>query len=205
MIDHICPKCGSTALETNLINSIIRGQPDWTELRDLLGLPSTDCDKQLVIQEIKDLNQRIKNQAGVISGMQADRDAMEDDLESLEHTLGQESKEQDRLYDENQDLKRWKAQAIETMPPYQEIAEALGLKVGDSIHDKILPGIQRLKTFQKKDEAEANELSEKLMEAEAEIKRLKDELWMSKLRVDVARDSFREFERLVGDFMKATR
>jgi hypothetical protein len=31
---------------------------DWTELRDILHLPSSDCDKTLVIREIKQLTKK---------------------------------------------------------------------------------------------------------------------------------------------------
>lgn len=43
------------------------------------------------------------------------------------------------------ELEVWKKQAIEVMPPYQEIAQELGIKLGESIHDKILPNIKMLK------------------------------------------------------------
>lgn len=41
-------------------------------------------------------------------------------------------------------LKSWKRQAIAVMPPIQEIGKAIGVKLGESIHDKILPAIERL-------------------------------------------------------------
>lgn len=41
-------------------------------------------------------------------------------------------------------LKAWKDEAIAAMPPMQEIAKALEIPLGQSIHDKILPGIERL-------------------------------------------------------------
>ena len=44
------------------------------------------------------------------------------------------------------ELDGWKEAAISVMPPMQEIGKALGLTLGQSIHDKILPGIQRLTT-----------------------------------------------------------
>lgn len=49
-----------------------------------------------------------------------------------------------RLEQERDALARWKAEALSVMPPLQEIGAALGLTLGDSIHDKILPGIQAL-------------------------------------------------------------
>lgn len=42
-------------------------------------------------------------------------------------------------------LRRWKAEAIEVMPDMQAIGKALGLRIDESIHDKILPGIEKLK------------------------------------------------------------
>lgn len=38
-------------------------------------------------------------------------------------------------------LEYWKESAISVSPPLQEIGKALGLRLGTSIHDKILPGI----------------------------------------------------------------
>lgn len=52
------------------------------------------------------------------------------------------------------DFKRWKAEAIAVMPDYQKIGELLGLKLGQSVHDKIVPGIEKLQA-DKKQVAEA--------------------------------------------------
>jgi hypothetical protein len=46
---------------------------------------------------------------------------------------------------EVQTLKSWKAEALSVMPDYQAIGKALNIKLGESIHDKILSEIQRLK------------------------------------------------------------
>ena len=43
------------------------------------------------------------------------------------------------------ELKAWKESALSVDPPLQEIARELGLPLGLSIHDRILPAIQRLK------------------------------------------------------------
>jgi hypothetical protein len=40
------------------------------------------------------------------------------------------------------ELRKWKAEAIAVMPDYQAIGKALGVPLGQSIHDKILPAIQ---------------------------------------------------------------
>jgi len=45
---------------------------------------------------------------------------------------------------ENEQLREWKRQMLLVMPPMQEIANAIGLIAGETIHDKILPGIERL-------------------------------------------------------------
>jgi hypothetical protein len=55
-------------------------------------------------------------------------------------------------------LANWKAEAIATMPPFQEIGKALGVGLGQSVHDKILPGIAALAR-------ERDELRAKLCEA----------------------------------------
>lgn len=55
------------------------------------------------------------------------------------------AEECERLEKEIAELKEWKQSAISVMPPIQEIGKALGIKLGESIYDKILPGIERLK------------------------------------------------------------
>ena len=46
---------------------------------------------------------------------------------------------------ESSELKAWKESMLSVLPPLQEIARELGLPLGQSIHDRILPAIQRLK------------------------------------------------------------
>jgi hypothetical protein len=42
------------------------------------------------------------------------------------------------------ELKEWKESALMVMPDYQAIGKALGLQLGESVHDKILPAIQKV-------------------------------------------------------------
>lgn len=49
------------------------------------------------------------------------------------------------LKKERDELAEWKRQALSVYPPMQEIGKELGLTLGDTIHDKILPGIITLK------------------------------------------------------------
>ena len=49
-----------------------------------------------------------------------------------------------KLIEERDALARWKTEALSVDPPWQEIGAALGLTLGATIHDKILPGIQAL-------------------------------------------------------------
>lgn len=46
---------------------------------------------------------------------------------------------------ELEQLRAWKESAMSVMPDYQAIGKALGVKLGESVHDKILPGVERLK------------------------------------------------------------
>lgn len=46
---------------------------------------------------------------------------------------------------EIEELRRWKAEALKVMPDFQAIGKALGVPIGETIHDKILPGIEKLK------------------------------------------------------------
>ena len=45
---------------------------------------------------------------------------------------------------ERDELKAWKESAISVTPDMQAIGKALNVKLGESIHDKILPGINNL-------------------------------------------------------------
>jgi|GEM_PF-4729727 len=49
------------------------------------------------------------------------------------------------LVKEIEQLKRWKKEAIAVMPDYQAIGKAIGVPLGQSVHDKILPEIERLR------------------------------------------------------------
>lgn len=51
---------------------------------------------------------------------------------------------------ENEELREWKKSAISVMPPIQEIGKELNVRLGHSVHDKILPGIQALKAENKR-------------------------------------------------------
>lgn len=57
-------------------------------------------------------------------------------------------------------LKRWKDEMLEVWPPYPEIGKALGIPLGSTTHDKILPGILAL-------QAERDELARRCALAEA--------------------------------------
>jgi len=48
-----------------------------------------------------------------------------------------------RLERERDELRRWKTEALTVMPPYQEIGQEIGVTLGSSIHDKILPELVR--------------------------------------------------------------
>ncbi len=47
------------------------------------------------------------------------------------------------------DLEAWKKSALSVSPPLQEIGRELGLTIGESVHDKILPAIKLLKSQQR--------------------------------------------------------
>lgn len=53
--------------------------------------------------------------------------------------------ENDGLKKEIEELKSWKQSAISVMPDMQAIGKALNVPLGQSVHDKILPGIEKLK------------------------------------------------------------
>lgn len=47
------------------------------------------------------------------------------------------------LKEENERLKDWKESAMNVMPDFQEIAKLLNVPLGESVHDKIIPGIKK--------------------------------------------------------------
>lgn len=53
--------------------------------------------------------------------------------------------EAEALKAEVNSLRQWKYEAIAVMPDFQTIGRLLGLKLGQSVHDKIVPGIVKLK------------------------------------------------------------
>jgi hypothetical protein len=67
----------------------------------------------------------------------------------------------------------WKKSAIEVMPDMQAIGKELGLTVGQSVHDKILPGILKLKqelSWYKQNHAQVLEEVNKLVELQKKFK-----------------------------------
>ncbi len=52
---------------------------------------------------------------------------------------------------ELEQLRQWKKEAIAVMPDFQKIGKLLGLKLGESVNDKIIPFIE--KCLESKEEA----------------------------------------------------
>lgn len=48
---------------------------------------------------------------------------------------------------ELQELREWKKQALEVMPDFQKIGELIGVKLGDTVHDKIVPYLEKITDF----------------------------------------------------------
>ncbi len=45
---------------------------------------------------------------------------------------------------ELEQLRQWKKEAIAVMPDFQKIGQLIGVKLGESVHDKIIPFIEKL-------------------------------------------------------------
>ncbi len=67
------------------------------------------------------------------------------DAQNLASNLDKALAERDALEAKVAELENWKREAQEVMPPFQEIGKQLGVRPGESVHDKILPGIVGLK------------------------------------------------------------
>ena len=83
-----------------------------------------------------------------------------------------------------ENLQRWKTEATAVMPDFQEIGKIVGIKLGESVHDKIIPEIAKLK--EEVNEYSRNlkncndhyskrfhELSKEISEKDEEIEKLK--------------------------------
>ena len=68
---------------------------------------------------------------------------IENELETIAEVV-QLATELEQVTRERDALKDWKQSAISVAPPLQKIGKALNIGLGESIHDKILPGIEGL-------------------------------------------------------------
>lgn len=80
------------------------------------------------------------------------------------HSSNYTSKED--LQKEIKELRGWKESAIAIMPDYQAIGLELGLHIGQSVYDKILPAIKQLK----KNNLNSNDVEQLLNQLEASHK-----------------------------------
>jgi hypothetical protein len=71
--------------------------------------------------------------------------ALEEMVSNLEEQSEEKTSVLNKLLPELERLKDWKESAISVMPDLQAIGKALNVPLGQSIHDKILPGIEALK------------------------------------------------------------
>jgi len=74
----------------------------------------------------------------------------------------------------NDQLSQWKKEAVAVMPDFQKIGELLGIRIGESVVDKIIPGIESLQSRIKDRNEVVKRLTEQSMERAAEIERLKE-------------------------------
>lgn len=64
----------------------------------------------------------------------------------LRNCLYKKESQIESLRKENEELKAWKESMLSVMPPIQEIGKAIGVKLGETVHDKILPFIEQAKS-----------------------------------------------------------
>lgn len=50
-----------------------------------------------------------------------------------------------KLLKKIEELEKWKKEAMETMPDWQAIGKELGLEIGDTVHDKVLMALKKLR------------------------------------------------------------
>jgi hypothetical protein len=61
---------------------------------------------------------------------------------------------EDVLRAQIKELEAWKESAIAHMPDFQEIGKLLNIPLGESVHDKIIPGIKKIQELQKEVDAQ---------------------------------------------------
>lgn len=92
---------------------------------------------------------------------------------------------------EIESLSQWKKEAIAVMPDYQKIGELIGLKLGTSVHDKIVPAIEQLKAENEILNDSANGLVKRSEQLRVENERLKDGIDKIKRNADkISADSY---------------
>ena len=67
----------------------------------------------------------------------------------------------EKLTKENEELRYWKESMIKATPDWQEIGRVIGVRLGDSVSDKIIPTFQTLTTRVRELEGEVEKLKGK--------------------------------------------
>jgi hypothetical protein len=97
------------------------------------------------------------------------------------------------------ELQSWKDSAIRAMPPYQEIGAELQLPWGASVHDKILPTIQGLKT-------QVRELTEALDQAKLTfffVRNLSHDAWRDPPNLEAICKRIEDYAKMEYDLIEA--
>lgn len=117
-------------------------QPDQspeadTETTDEFKMKNRLAQKEEVIEaEIEDI---LLSQHGNLVGYKMAAKAISDKFKGIKE-------ENKRLQSEVNELRAWKESAMSVTPDMQKIGRLLNVRLGDSIHDKIIPGIQQLQS-----------------------------------------------------------
>lgn len=115
-------------------------------LKEIGGVLDADCDPQAMARAalstpsaggVKEGTRSLK-EGEVMHPDSLEKHLLMAERDTLKAKLAAAEKERD-------ELAQWKESAMSVSPPLQEIARELGVGLGQSIHDKILPGIRELK------------------------------------------------------------
>lgn len=69
-------------------------------------------------------------------------------------------------YEDYEKLLRWKQEQMAVIPDWQEIGREMGLTLGDSVHDKILPWIREAKALVQDKDMEIQFLTDEISRIE---------------------------------------
>jgi hypothetical protein len=114
-------------------------------------LSSKDAEIQSLRTVIENADTEALNKLSValedIQQLREHNTGLKAEIKSYEYWVEHEhDKEVDEYQKEIQQLKHWKESAMSVWPDMQKIGDLIGVKLGGSVHDKIIPAIEKMQS-----------------------------------------------------------